>query len=230
MPGVDARNRLIRIAIAIALMASFEYVFGESVSEGTREATLPPTGAGQTPSIPVESGVFRLAPPALAYQNAAWTETRTLAGFYTRRAYPGAPPVIPHPTDNDQTIGGRDCLRCHGDGGYVPKFGAFSPVVPHPELVSCRQCHVSLRTEGRFRATNWSTVAAPPIGGAALPGGPPPIPHRLQMRENCLACHTGPGAVVELHMDHPERVNCRQCHAATDESGEWTRPTPENPR
>jgi cytochrome c-type protein NapB len=33
------------------------------------------------------------------------------------------------------------------------------------------------------------------------------------MRENCRACHAGPGAVAELRTTHPERVSCRQCHA-----------------
>jgi cytochrome c-type protein NapB len=32
------------------------------------------------------------------------------------------------------------------------------------------------------------------------------------MRENCIACHTGPGAVVELRVEHASRGNCRQCH------------------
>jgi cytochrome c-type protein NapB len=46
-----------------------------------------------------------------------------------------------------------------------------------------------------------------------MPASPPPIPHALQMRENCRACHAGPGAVAELRTTHPERVTCRQCHA-----------------
>ena len=46
---------------------------------------------------------------------------------------------------------------------------------------------------------------------------PPParrrtIPHPLQLRENCLACHGGPAARAELRTTHPERVRCRQCH------------------
>jgi hypothetical protein len=45
-----------------------------------------------------------------------------------------------------------------------------------------------------------------------MPGSPPPIPHALQMRENCRACHAGPGAVSGLRTTHPERVTCRQCH------------------
>jgi len=49
-------------------------------------------------------------------------------------------------------------------------------------------------------------------GSRATVGAPPRIPHALQMRGECLACHAGPGARVELRTTHPERVRCRQCH------------------
>ena len=39
------------------------------------------------------------------------------------------------------------------------------------------------------------------------------MPHSLQNRENCLACHAGPAAPIEIKVSHPERSNCRQCHA-----------------
>ena len=32
------------------------------------------------------------------------------------------------------------------------------------------------------------------------------------MRENCAACHDGPGAREEIRTSHPERTRCRQCH------------------
>jgi hypothetical protein len=32
------------------------------------------------------------------------------------------------------------------------------------------------------------------------------------MRENCIACHDGPGAREEVRTNHPERWRCRQCH------------------
>jgi predicted CXXCH cytochrome family protein len=32
------------------------------------------------------------------------------------------------------------------------------------------------------------------------------------MRENCAACHVGPGAREEIITTHPERTRCRQCH------------------
>ena len=43
---------------------------------------------------------------------------------------------------------------------------------------------------------------------------PPAIPHDLQLRGNCLACHSGPAAVAQIRVAHPERADCRQCHVA----------------
>ncbi len=227
MPATDPWHRVTLIGIGVALMASGVYVAGESLREGQREAYLPATGAGQTPSIPVESGVFRRATKALTYEAAptAPNTQRSLATYYGRRAYPGAPPTVPHPVEHDGSYGGKTCLTCHADGGFVPKLKAFTPVVPHPELISCLQCHVKVETTRQFGATRWQPVAPPAIHRAALPEGPPQIPHDLQMRENCLSCHAGPAAVPELQVSHPERVSCRQCHALLAEETSWIRPS-----
>jgi len=49
------------------------------------------------------------------------------------RAYPGAPPVIPH--DAEARKGA--CLTCHETGM------ADAPIVPHPtRSYSCLQCHI----------------------------------------------------------------------------------------
>ena len=133
--------------------------------------------------------------------------------YYARRAYPGAPPVIPHHVEDGR--GRRQGLPRLSRATAAGRRGssAYAPVVPHPELTSCRQCHVPRAATDTFRATTWQTVAPPRSIARRMPGSPPPIPHGLQMRENCLACHAGPAAVVEIRTTHPERVNCRQCHA-----------------
>lgn len=56
------------------------------------------------------------------------------------RAYPGAPPTMPHPRP-----GREDCLGCHGENGGSPV------VTPHPERVACEQCHVEQAPEPPFR-------------------------------------------------------------------------------
>ena len=138
-------------------------------------------------------------------------KTRTLEDFYNLRAYAGAPPVIPHEVRFDGAMN-DDCLSCHKDGGFVPEHNAYTPVTPHPEMANCRQCHVEQVVEGEFAKTMWAQPDLPKRGRQAIPGGPLLIPHSLQMRENCLACHAGPHAVVEIKTSHPERENCLQCH------------------
>ncbi len=138
-------------------------------------------------------------------------KVRTLREFYSRRAYPGAPPVIAHDVQFDGVIN-DDCLSCHKDGGFVPEYNAYTPVTPHPEMGNCRQCHVAQTDDGLFKETEWADSMLPKRGRQAIPGGPLQIPHPLQFRENCLACHAGPQAVVEIRTSHPERENCQQCH------------------
>ena len=131
----------------------------------------------------------------------------------SRRAFDGAPPVIPH-----EPLGPA-CATCHSDlGKPVPGMG-FAPANPHAgvsyagALQNCRQCHVSQAADNSFAATNFTGLRQAVRGGERLfPTAPPVIPHRVFMRENCLSCHDGPGARPEIRCTHPDRVNCRQCH------------------
>lgn len=137
---------------------------------------------------------------------------RTLANYYQRRQYPGSPPIIPHPVETAFSKTKTECLVCHAKGGWNAELAKSAPITPHPEKEACRQCHVRLKTDKNFVEHDWVSINPPRLGQAQLPGGPPPIPHSLQMRENCIACHTGPGAVVEIRVEHSSRGNCRQCH------------------
>jgi len=129
-----------------------------------------------------------------------------------RRAYDGAPPTVPHADP------GAACSACHdADGQAVGE--AFAPASPHVGTVRaggtqrCRQCHVFVTTDEMFVESRF--VGLPQTLGhapRATPGAPPVIPHRLLMRENCAACHTGPSARPEIRSSHPERWRCRQCH------------------
>jgi cytochrome c-type protein NapB len=137
---------------------------------------------------------------------------RNLADFYALRQYPGSPPRIPHEVDLTFSGNETDCLSCHAKGGYSQEFGKFTPVTPHPENIACVQCHAQVTTQELFVETNWKSIEPPRLGRPFLSSSPPPIPHSLQLRENCIACHTGPGAVVEIRVEHSARGNCRQCH------------------
>lgn len=190
--------------------------------------------------IALESGVFRLdvaelgvAPSVLGDRTA---HARTLEMYRRVRAYPGAPPRVPHGLTDEEFRGGG-CNVCHRRGGYVARFGTYAPVSPHPEFETCLQCHAVADTlvgialpraqsgescsqchvdpdaaAPTFVAHDWVSTEWPAVGQSALPESPPSIPHGPQLRDNCLACHSGPGAVREIRTDHPERLNCLQCH------------------
>ncbi|HME97872.1 MAG TPA: cytochrome c3 family protein [Methylomirabilota bacterium] len=218
------RSRYFLIGLAVLLMAALVAVVGQSLTAGREPARVMPVVAAPTPTLPTEAGMYARVSRAAEYASMPTepNRRRTLAVYYARRAYPGAPPAIPHPVDEREAFG-KACLSCHGSGGWAPRFEAYAPVTPHPEMMSCRQCHVPLTPGGEGRArgpeavrgsvSDWQTFAPPRLHGSAMPGSPPPIPHALQMRENCRACHAGPGAVSGLRTTHPERVTCRQCHA-----------------
>lgn len=124
-----------------------------------------------------------------------------------RRAYEGAPPVIPHPQM------GSPCIACHTGQAIEVKEMGVAPAMPHRLTTglgpasNCRQCHVF--GEGVTRDGPVSPVRR---GERAHPGAPPMIPHPLFMREDCAACHTGPAARAEIRCTHPERARCTQCH------------------
>ena len=136
---------------------------------------------------------------------------RTLAYYYSLRQYPGSPPYIVHELV-DEKGDAYECLSCHARGGFTQSMNRFAPVTPHPQHTACVQCHVKPVTDELFVGTDWASVMPPRLGRSALPGSPPPVVHAIQMRENCIACHVGPGTVATIRVEHPMRGNCRQCH------------------
>lgn len=129
-----------------------------------------------------------------------------------RRAFNGAPPTIPHLIDpRDATA----CVSCHGPNGMQLGSVVARPM-PHPHLASCTQCHVQqmpvAADETHWLHNDFAGLPAPTAGHRAYPGAPPVIPHSVQMRENCAACHGWSGA-DGLKSSHPWRRSCTQCHA-----------------
>jgi cytochrome c-type protein NapB len=181
--------------------------------------------------IPSEAATFAREDFAYTYLEMPIDESkeRSLDDYYENRAFHGAPPTIPHEVLDERNMGDKSCLKCHQNGGYVKKWDAYTPVAPHPEKINCRQCHVPQHTETVFQPTNWHKDKAPSVGNNnALEGSPPVIPHQLQLHENCLSCHAGPGAPKEIRVTHPERINCRQCHVFNNKEvtdiGDFSRP------
>ncbi len=142
-----------------------------------------------------------------------------------RRAFDGAPPVIPH------TPQGSDCTRCHDhDGMEIPGMG-FAPPLPHgqtagmSEFANCRQCHVFRSTDEVFQDSEFVGLAQDfRQGDRHFDGAPPVMPHSAFMRENCQACHTGPSAREQIRCSHPERINCTQCHVEDTSDSTFVRP------
>lgn len=134
-----------------------------------------------------------------------------------RRAFDGAPPVIPHENF------GIECVECHDRAGMDVEGVGFAPPSPHEEtrgmsaISRCVQCHVFSGDAEPFVANAFAGLRQDLRRGARLNAlAPPTIPHKTFMRENCLACHSGPAAREEIRTDHPERARCRQCHVPVE--------------
>lgn len=130
-----------------------------------------------------------------------------------RRAYDGAPPVVAH---EDFRIA---CGNCHDEAGMPVRGVGLAPASPHDGTVRasatqrCRQCHVFRVSDDVFVPNGFVGLPQDLRPGARLnPLAPPTVPHRIFMRENCLACHAGPAARAEIATSHPDRDRCRQCH------------------
>lgn len=174
--------------------------------------------AGDPNQVPVPTTTGEAASDAPAIERRA-TKTRATVRA-ERRAYDGAPPVIPH-----ENLG-IQCTACHNREGMAVTDLGFAPPSPHEEtgglsaLSRCQQCHVFSRTEDVWMENEFTGLPQNLRSGGRLhPLAAPTIPHRVFMRENCQACHTGPAAREEVRTTHPERPHCRQCHVPVTEPG-----------
>jgi cytochrome c-type protein NapB len=210
-----------------------------------------------TQPIASEIEVFRTSAAVLAIppsgERLRMAHPRNLVRYRFLRAYSGAPPRIPHGFTADEFRTGA-CNTCHKRGGYSPRFGAYVPVTPHPDMPACLQCHVGndavtgvtlpsqdpstvclqCHAPGAARwadaAVDWRPMAWPTVARPGANNGIPPIAHDLFFRGNCLTCHSGPSAVAEIRTPHPERAECRQCHVVADPAvSEFVRPVPARP-
>lgn len=147
----------------------------------------------------------------------------------SRRAYNGAPPIIPHSVGSTNDAA---CYACHGqgmklDGLLKDSLAAMgmdrslrASVMSHGFLANCVQCHAApgpnALPPGDWHVENhFVGLSAPPAGQRAYPGAPPTIPHSQWMRQNCNACHGGPNGWLGLNSTHQWRTNCLQCHGVS---------------
>lgn len=230
-------QRVTRILITAAGMAGAVALMDSAfASRETGETTRPAMLEMVAVPIAAEADVFRARVAVAGGERRAGAHPRTLATFRALRAYPGAPPRVPHGLTAEELRAPR-CNTCHERGGWVARFAAYAPVTPHPELFACPQCHavdamlaglplpaggpnavcrqchrpgstVQLRVANGWQGEPWPELAV------RVDGLPPVVPHELELRGDCHACHTGPSAVAEIRTTHPERTDCRQCHVA----------------
>lgn len=130
--------------------------------------------------------------------------------------------MIPH------ELFGIDCVECHVRRSVEIEGYGYSPTMPHAEggrFAACKQCHVTVNTDQIFVASIFEPLEQDMRAGhREHPGAPPVVPHKLFMRENCLACHLGPGAREAIRTSHPERERCLQCHVGASSPLEWGGP------
>lgn len=136
---------------------------------------------------------------------------RALAARADRRAFDGAPPVIPHSVDSGSSA---NCISCHAES--VRLGNATAKLMPHAYMASCLQCHApangSLFDPMPVAPNSFVGRPAPGPGSRAWNGAPPIIPHTTQLRTNCLSCH-GPTGQAGLRTPHPAQTSCLQCHS-----------------
>lgn len=132
-----------------------------------------------------------------------------------RRAFEGAPPVIPHAIDQR---GPMVCASCHAEGVNIK--GRVARPMSHPFMMNCTQCHVAVESPQPWQewrvdelplASDFLGARSQDEGGRAYEGAPPLIPHRAWMRQECMSCH-GPQGWPGIQTTHPERQSCQQCH------------------
>ena len=129
----------------------------------------------------------------------------------SRRAYDGAPPVMPHSAVFGD--GTKVCLDCHSEGMVIGKRVAHP--MSHPPLTNCVQCHVESANRmfpvGEETANTFEGRPSAGRGPRWTPVAPPQIPHNVTMRTHCLSCH-GEFGYPGIRTEHPQRSNCVQCH------------------
>jgi cytochrome c-type protein NapB len=135
------------------------------------------------------------------------------------RAFDGAPPLVPHPIDEQSA---HSCISCHEQGLMVKDRRA--PLMSHRFLDNCTACHVTVAPRAFGKApeldNDFVGIESPGPGTRASEGAPPIIPHTTHMREKCAACH-GLGGPEGIRTSHPELHSCTQCHAPATTELPW---------
>jgi len=205
MPTADSLARSAAMTNAVPGIVSYAQI--------DRKKLGPNAGFSSHVSTLIKPGAVVIASTNVTDKQRA----ESLAQRQARRAFDGAPPVVPHPIPQDSTAA---CLACHGNGMAIKD--RVAPKISHAHYGGCTQCHVPARTGPRITSDPMLLAAladnvfagalAPTKGERAYPTAPPTIPHSTLMRSDCNSCH-GPTGLFGLRTPHPDRQSCTQCHA-----------------
>ena len=135
---------LICFGMVIAVWKTGDHLRNRSAEEAHQGVTAFMINHGSPlDRMQAEGGMYNAAESAVPLDPEPRTDIaiRDLKTYYSRRAYAGAPPVIPHEVDPHMRDT-QSCNVCHEKGGFVTKFNAYTPRTPHPEYKNCLQCHV----------------------------------------------------------------------------------------
>ncbi|HXG48900.1 MAG TPA: nitrate reductase cytochrome c-type subunit, partial [Methylomirabilota bacterium] len=115
--------------------------------------------------------------PAMLTNVTPAERAQALAERAGRRAFDGAPPVVPHPITQDSSAA---CLACHGPGLAVKDKVASK--ISHAHYASCTQCHVpaggpqiptlDAALLAPLAGNEFTYAAWPRQGGRPWPGAP----------------------------------------------------------
>lgn len=166
----------------------------------------------------VPTGVERAGAPAIPH-----SVERREACLSCHEAGEGGAPKIPenHAGRTDET-----CRQCHAAAGAapaaVPPISPTLPLIPHPVegREACLSCHEAGEGEAPESPDDHAgrtdeTCRHCHVAADATPTAVPPIPHPVEGREACLACHAGwIGQAPMVPDDHAGYSNeaCQACH------------------
>lgn len=233
-PKLSAHKKAASVGLAVVLIFAVSgYFMGlrqtahTAASRDLSQIAQSSTGAKLTPEVPIAKSYREMG--NLPKPNTSWSnilaklQSKVTNDFTTlevspekraeaitqrtaRRAYDGAPPVIPHPIEQISAV---NCMACHGEGKLIKDRVASK--MSHVFMSNCTQCHVpagfGTPVENHFHGA--ATLAK---AERAYEGAPPTIPHPTLMRADCMSCH-GPTGSHGLRTTHPWRQSCAQCHA-----------------
>lgn len=117
----------------------------------------------------------------------------------TKWTWVGLDAAFPHPVALVGKHAALTCNQCHAKN-------------TKPEY-SCAQCHTKPHIFGSERCQDCHTPEGFKQSAEKVLAAAPHVPHSLDARQNCLACHS-PGTLQPIPEDHTGRPNetCLQCH------------------